>query len=181
MGFGIDDKFKIQTTQLTPLAIPLGSESVAQATKNVAMEGSLTPNGDIADTAEVIQSGVLGDAAIPRPDASGVLLASGNTATTSGITVSHNQGSGTLVEGAVYQYRFAFVDAAGQESVPSAALSVTVPTGNGLPDNEIQLANLPTALASTHRFASIAPTPMGASSFNWQPLRLEVLTTMMAA
>lgn len=145
MGFGIDDKFKIQTTQLTPLAIPLGSESVAQATKNVAMEGSLTPNGDIADTAEVIQSGVLGDAAIPRPDASGVLLASGNTATTSGITVSHNQGSGTLVEGAVYQYRFAFVDAAGQESVPSAALSVTVPTGNGLPDNEIQLANLPTA------------------------------------
>ncbi|MCA9159698.1 MAG: flagellar hook-basal body complex protein, partial [Planctomycetales bacterium] len=145
MGFGIDDKFNIQTTKLTPLSIPLGSEAVAQATKNVAMEGSLTPNGDIADTAEVIQSGVLGDAAIPRPDASGVLLSSGNTATTSGITVSHNQGAGTLVEGAVYQYRFAFVDAAGQESVPSAALSVTIPTGNGLPDNEIQLANLPTA------------------------------------
>ena len=145
MGFGIDDKFKIQTTKLTPLAIPLGSEAVAQATKNVAMEGSLTPNGDIADTAEVIQSGVLGDAAIPRPDASGVQLASGNTASIAGITVSHNQGSGTLTEGAVYQYRFAFVDAAGQESVPSAALSVTIPPGNGLPDNEIQLANLPTA------------------------------------
>ncbi|MCA9182512.1 MAG: flagellar hook-basal body complex protein, partial [Planctomycetales bacterium] len=66
LGFGIDDKFNIQTTKLTPLSIPLGSEAVAQATKNVAMEGSLTPNGDIADTAEVIQSGVLGDAAIPR-------------------------------------------------------------------------------------------------------------------
>ena len=145
MGFGVDDKFKIQTTNLTPLAIPLGSEAVAQATKNVTMEGSLTPNGDIADTAEVIQSGVLGDAAIPRPDASGIQLASATTASTIGITVSHNQGAGTLVEGAVYQYRFAFVDTSGKESVPSAPLSVSVPAGNGLPDNEIQLANLPTA------------------------------------
>ncbi len=145
MGYGIDDQFHIQTTQLTPLSVPLGSEAVAQATRNVTMEGTLTPNGDIADTAEVIQSAVLGDAALPRPDASGVLLASASTADTSGIAVSHNQGGGTLVEGAVYQYRYSFVDAAGKESPPSATQSVTVPVGNGLPDNEISLANLPTA------------------------------------
>lgn len=145
MGFGIDDKFKIQTTQLSSLVIPLGSEAVAQATLNVTMEGSLTPNGDIADTAEVIQSDVLGDASIPRPDASGTQLGSATAASVSGITVSHNQGAGTLVEGAVYQYRFAFVDAAGKESVPSSPLSITIPPGNGLPDNEIQLANLPAA------------------------------------
>ncbi len=145
MGYGIDDQFRIQTTQLTPLSVPLGSEAVAQATKNVVMEGTLTPNGDIADTAEVIQSAVLGDAAIPRPDASGVILASASTPDTSGIAVSHNQGAGTLVENAVYQYRFAFLDAAGQESVSSATLSVTVPTGNGQPDNIISMNNMPTA------------------------------------
>lgn len=145
MGYGIDDQFRIQTTQLVPLSVPLGSEAVAQATKNVVMEGTLTPNGDIADTAEVIESVVLGDSAIPRPDASGVVLASASTPNTAGITTSHNQGGGTLVEGATYKYRFAFVDAAGQESPSSTTLSVTIPPGNGLPDNEIQLANLPTA------------------------------------
>ena len=145
MGFGIDSQYHIQSTQLVPMKIPLGSEAVAQATKNVTMEGTLTPNGDIADTAEVIQSVVLGSGAIPRPDSSAIRLTAGATASTTGINVAHSQGSGSLIEGAVYQYRFAFVDAAGKESVPSAALSITVPPGNGLPDNEIQLTNLPTA------------------------------------
>ncbi len=142
LGYGIDEQFRIQTTRLTPLTIPLGSEAVAQATQNVVMEGTLTPSGDVADTAEVIQSAVLGDAAIPRPD--GTLgLASAPIADTSGTTVAHNQGPGSLQENAVYQYRFAFVDASGQESVPSGPLSVTVPIGNGNDDNEIVLNNLP--------------------------------------
>jgi flagellar hook protein FlgE len=145
LGYGIDDQFRIQTTQLAPLSVPLGSEAVAQATKNVVMEGTLTPNGDLADTAEVIESGVLGDAIAPRPDGSGIGLASSTMADTTGITVSHNQGGGALVENAVYQYRFAFVDASGQEAVPSSPVSITVPTGNGLPDNEITLNNLPEA------------------------------------
>jgi flagellar hook protein FlgE len=53
LGYGIDDQFRIQTTQLVPLTIPLGSEAVAQATQNVVMEGTLTPLGDLADQAEV--------------------------------------------------------------------------------------------------------------------------------
>lgn len=145
LGFGVDDKFNIQTTELVPLEVPLGREAVAQATENVVMEGVLTSNGDIADTAEVIQSSVLGDAAIPRPDGSGIVVESSANASTAGINVSHNQGGGTLTEGDVYQYRFAFVDASGQESVPSSALSITVPTGNGIADNEITLDNLPDA------------------------------------
>lgn len=148
MGYGIDEKFNIQSTQLTPLSIPLGSEAVAQATSEVVMEGTLTPNGDIADTAEVIESAVLGDAAIPRPDASGVGLSSATIADTSGLTIAHNQGSGSLVENSVYQYRFAYVDASGHESVPSAPVSITVPTGNGSPDNTITLDNLPDAPGS---------------------------------
>ncbi len=165
LGYGIDEQFRIQTTQLTPLSIPLGSEAVAQATKNVVMEGTLTPNGDVADTAEVIQSAVLGDAAVPRPDGSGVLLASAATADIAGIAVSHNQGAGSLQEGAVYQYRFAFLDASGQESPSSATLSVTVPTGNGLPDNEISLANLPTAPGGAYSQLRIYRTNANGTEF----------------
>ncbi len=145
LGYGIDEQFNVQSTQLTPLSVPLGSEAVAQATREVVMEGTLTPNGDIANTAEVIESAVLGDAAIPRPDASGVGLASATIADTSSLTVAHNQGGGSLVENSVYKYRFAYLDSSGQESVPSAAVSITVPTGNGLPDNTITLGNLPAA------------------------------------
>ncbi|QDV27126.1 flagellar hook-basal body complex protein [Aureliella helgolandensis] len=145
LGYGIDDQFRVQSTKLVPLEIPLGSEAVAQATKNVVMEGTLTPTGDVADTAEVIQSPILGDAAVPRPDASGISLASSAIASTAGVTVAHNEGSGSLVEGAVYQYKFSFVDASGHESVPSAPLSVTVPPGDSLPNNAITLTGLPDA------------------------------------
>ncbi|MCA9190555.1 MAG: flagellar hook-basal body complex protein [Planctomycetales bacterium] len=144
LGHGVDENFKIQATQLVPLEIPLGSEAVAQATENVVMEGTLTPSGDIADTAEVIQSAVLGDSAIPRPDSSSISIGSAPIADTSGITVAHNQGGGVLSENVVYQYRFAFVDTSGHESTPSNALSTTVPIGNGLADNTITLNGLPT-------------------------------------
>lgn len=165
LGYGIDEQFRIQTTQLTPLAVPLGSEAVAQATKNVVMEGTLTPNGDVADTAEVIESAVLGDAAVPRPDGNGVDLASAATPDTTGISVSHNQGAGTLQEGAVYQYRLAFLDASGQESPSSSTLSVTVPVGNGQPDNEISLANLPTAPSGAYTQMRIYRTEANGTEF----------------
>jgi flagellar hook protein FlgE len=165
MGYGIDDQFRIQTTQLAPLEIPLGTEAVAQATKNVVMEGALTPNGDIADTAEVIQSAVLGDSAIPRPDASTMTISSAPIAVTSGISIAHNQGSGSLVENSTYQYRIAFLDSSGKESVPSTAVSVTVPTGNTLPDNEITLNNLPTAPGGEYSQMRIYRTAANGSEF----------------
>lgn len=165
LGYGVDEEFRIQSTQLVPLAIPLGSEAVAQATRNVVMEGTLTPNGDLADTAEVIESSVLGDAAFPRPDATGVQLESAPIANTSSILIGHNQGGGSLQENVVYQYKFAFVDSAGQESVPSSALSITVPTGNGLPDNEIALTGLPTDPGGDYTQLRIYRTDAGGSEF----------------
>lgn len=145
LGYGIDEQFRVQTTNLVPLTIPLGSEAVAKATENVVMEGTLTPNGDIANVAEVIESVTLGDSNVPRPDVTTTNIAAATNATSAGVTVANNQGGGTLVEGATYQYRLAYVDAAGKESVPSNTISVTVPVGNGIDDNTIDLGNLPTA------------------------------------
>ncbi len=144
LGYGIDEEFRIQSTELVPLTIPLGTEAVAQATETVVMEGTLTPLGDVADTAEVIQSAVLGNGAMPRPDSSSISLTSAARPNVSGVTTANNQGGGTLVEGSTYQYRMVFVDGAGNEGPASSAVSVTVPAGNGLPDNTITLGNLPT-------------------------------------
>ncbi len=145
LGYGIDEQYEIQTTELVPLTIPLGSKAVAQVTTEVVMEGTLSSNGDVADTAEVIQSAVLGDAAIPRPNITGLGTTSSPAASIVGMTSNNSQGSGSLAESSTYQYRFAFVDADGNESTPSSPLSVSVPAGNSLPDNTISLNNLPSS------------------------------------
>lgn len=164
LGYGIDEEFNVQSTQLTALTVPLGSEAVAQATANITMEGTLTPNGDIADTAEVIQSAILGDSAVPRPDGSGISVISASIPSNSGVTVAHNQGAGTLAEGSVYQYRFAFVDSSGTESPAGIPMSVTVPVGNGLADNDITLNPLPEA-PGEYSQVRIYRTDAGGSEF----------------
>jgi flagellar hook protein FlgE len=81
LGYGVDDDFNIQQTSLVPLNIPLGSAAVAEATENVRFTGILSPTGEVADTAEIIESAVMGDGsyAIPDPVASGGAVApSGN-------------------------------------------------------------------------------------------------------
>ena len=73
LGYGVDQNFQIQSTSLQPLRIPLGSTAVAQATQNVFFQGTLSPTGDIADTAEILNSAVLGDGKYVAPDDSTVL------------------------------------------------------------------------------------------------------------
>jgi flagellar hook protein FlgE len=75
LGYGVDDDFNIQATTLIPLNIPLGSAAVAQATENVRFTGVLSPTGDIADTAEIIESAVLGDDSFTIPSAPGATTA----------------------------------------------------------------------------------------------------------
>jgi len=62
LGFGVDDRFEIQRTELQPLEIPLGSVAVAMPTENVFLQGTLPPTGDLADAGEIVQTAVLYDA-----------------------------------------------------------------------------------------------------------------------
>ncbi len=144
LGYGINDAFELQTNSLTALQIPLGTAATAQATQNVLLQGVLTPSGDVADTAGVIESATLGDAVVPRADVSGVTVGVAATPDPSAITFGIVQGAGgTHAEGTVYRYRFAFVDASGTEGPPSSELTHTVPVGDTLPNNSIVLNNLP--------------------------------------
>ena len=125
LGFGVDDLFTLQTTELVPLTIPLGSTSVAQPTQNVYLQGTLTPSGEVADTAGVLESAVLGDAAIPRPESSGITLSVPSAPNVTPMTSSVVQGAGgTHPPGVTYRYRFTFADALGTESTPSSEFLV---------------------------------------------------------
>jgi flagellar hook protein FlgE len=165
LGFGVNEDFELQTSSLTSLQIPLGTAATAQATQNVLLQGVLTPSGDVADTAGVIESATLGDSSIARPDISGVTAGVAATPNSALITVGSAEGAGgTHPEGSVYLYRFAFVDATGTESTPSTQISVTVPAGDTLPNNSIVLNNLPSG-GTEYSQINIYRTAAGGSSF----------------
>lgn len=152
LGFGVDENFDIQTTQLVPLEIKLGTEAVAQATTEVTMEGTLTPQGELADTAAVLQSAVLGNGAIPQPDSDSIDIAIADTPNVGGTSVVNSDTGGTHPENTTYKYRIAYVDSAGTESVASNVITVTTPAGNANADNSITLNNLP---AGTSQYSNI--------------------------
>ncbi len=142
LGFGVDDTFQMIETRLVPLTIPLGYEAVAQATQNVQLEGVLSPMGDIADTAEVLESNPLMNGSIPRPDNFTVRAVNSVPPDVRDVaTRGMNLASGTLVEGAAYSYRFTFADAVGTESVPTSSVVQSIATGSG--NNSIQLSGFP--------------------------------------
>ena len=89
LGYGVDANYEILRTTLVGLTIPLGSAATAQPTRNVFLQGTLTPSGDVADTAGVTESVVLGDASIPRPDTSAATIGAAPTADASAIAPSH--------------------------------------------------------------------------------------------
>lgn len=164
LGFGVDDQFNIQTSSLAPIVVPLGTEAVARATTEVTLQGTLTAKGDIADTSEIIQSSVLGNGSIPHPSGTGITVNSANRPLSTSIAVVHANGLGNHPEGAIYQYRVAFVDSSGKESLPSDPISVTVPAGNALADNTITLNNLPSG-GSQYSQMRVYRTAAGGSDF----------------
>ncbi|MCY2975586.1 MAG: flagellar hook-basal body complex protein [Planctomycetota bacterium] len=165
LGFGVDDKFNIQTTTLQALTVPLGSEEVAKATTNVTLQGTLTAQGDIADTSAIIQSAILGNSAIPSPPGATIILQSATRPSNVSITTLQTDSGGTHPEGAVYQYKVAFLDSSGKESIASDPISVTVPVGNGIADNTIRLNNLPSG-GTQYSQMRVYRTTDGGSTFS---------------
>jgi flagellar hook protein FlgE len=166
LGYGIDENYVVQKTELVPLTIPIGSAAVAKATTEVTLEGVLTPSGDIADTAEVIESGILGDGStiFPRPDGTDSDLAAAAIPDELAASLGNvDSSAGNHAEGSVYQYRFTYVDASGQESMPSDPLSITIPAGDGLANNRIALT-LPPA-AGDYSTVRVYRTDAGGSTF----------------
>jgi len=141
LGYTVDEQFDIQVGTLSPLEIRLGAEEVAKATEHVYLEGTLSPNGDVATAAEILQTGSLGDAAYKAADGSGVTFASdvaaGTAVATSGV------GGGSMAEGD-YHYKIVFYNdnidsTVDSEGVPSTAIDATVGAG----EDQVVLSGLP--------------------------------------
>ena len=158
LGYSVDDQFRLQESQLTALSVPLGTKSVAKATENVTFEGSLTPEGDLATVGQVIESVKLGDAQVPRPDASGILIGAAPLSNNNNVVVN-NSGVGTLPAG-TYQYRIALVDATGNESTPSGPITSTVGTGGST-----SLSNLPAEGTGNYPTVNVYRTGPNGSDF----------------
>ncbi len=165
LGYAVDEEFALQTTELVPIEVPVGSVRVAQATNNVFLEGILPPTGDVADTAEVIDSAILGDASIPRPDTNAVLANAAPSPNEGLATIAHTDTGGTHAEGDVYRYRFAYVDGNGTEATVSEERSVTVQGADGNPNNVITLNDLPTAPSNEYTNMRIYRTEANGNNF----------------
>jgi flagellar hook protein FlgE len=183
LGHGVDENFQVQTTQLVPITIPLGSTTVAQATQNILLEGSLIPNGVVADQAAIVQSAVLGDGSQPRPT-TGATPSSAALPDTTTTTAASSATAGALITGATYRYRFTFVDATGNESLPSAesvpassSSAVTVAPGQSsiditnIPDDTTttqpyQLVNVYRTINGGTDYFLVGQVPAGAATFN---------------
>ncbi len=165
LGYGIDDQFNIQTTLLQPIEIPLGAAAVAQATENVRLEGTLSPTGDVADTAEIIETAILGDAQWTAPAAGTRGILSGTPASS---TLGAGAAGGAMTAGNQYEYRIVFAnddptsllpDISNTEGVPSdaaTALSVVLQAG----ENSVNLTNIPVAPKIPHPIIPAPPAPL---------------------
>ncbi|MGO8688214.1 MAG: flagellar hook-basal body complex protein [Thermoguttaceae bacterium] len=112
LGYGVNGNFDIDTSTLTPLSIPLGTATVAQATQNVVLQGSLTPTGTLANQASILETGVLGDAQYTRP--------------VNAATVADSAAAGSIPAG-TYQYYVTYV----QDGVESRPSPISLPISVG--------------------------------------------------
>jgi flagellar hook protein FlgE len=158
LGFGVNDQFEIQPTQLVPLTIPLGTAAVAQATNNVYLEGQLSPTGDIATKAERIRTDVLSNGYYTDPSKNPDAATSAAPNVGGEGTSGESQPGGGMTAGHTYEYRLVYANSAGpppttpdfSESTASEVVTATVSAGQG----SILLKDIP------HD-----PTPAGAYSF----------------
>ena len=129
MGYGINNQFQIDTTQLQPLQIPLGTAMVAKATTTATLQGALTPTGTVANTAGIIETGVLtdGSKSFPQSGPSTALAVDGT-----GQPVAGNL-TGT------YKYYVTFTN--GNEQSRPQLVESTSPL---LANNQVMLSNFPT-------------------------------------
>jgi len=170
LGYGIDSQYQIQSTTLQPISIPLGAAAVAQPTSNVFLEGTLSPTGDLATTAEIIQTGVLGDAALSAPsDTTSVALS--NPPNVTGPPPMNLAGAtgGSLTPGGTYQYRVVFADGTVGSITDSEGIhSVDVgPVTLGGGENAITLTDIPTDGAGNYSTRRLYRSSDGGATYNF--------------
>ena len=152
LGNGVNSDYQINSTTLQPLTIPIGGTSVAQATQNVYLQGDLSPTDAVATTPQIIDSQTLSDASIEVPPNLTAERPHGpRVRRTSAATHRRGQHDDRQRRRRHVQLRDHLVNAAGQESPPSAVVGPITTTGTSGVDQSIQLSNLPAIPSRLHQ------------------------------
>ena len=144
LGYGVDADFQVQRTTMEPISIPLGAAAVAQPTSNVFLEGSMRPQGDLAITAQQIQTGILGTAIYDAPATQATVSQATAPSVTVAPVTAAAEVAGAGVPAGDYEYKFVWASGAFgpgnilSESTPSDSVLVTTAA-----PNSVQLTNIP--------------------------------------
>ena len=141
LGYGVTPSYDVDPSSLEPLRIPIGSAAVAKATETAFLEGTLSPTGDLGDTAGIIRTDVLGDAQYTRPSGAPSAASVMQIPTAATLDSTSTTGPSCLTPSSTYSYKFAFYDAATQTySAATAPLSVALAADQ----NRVTIDDLPT-------------------------------------
>ncbi|MDR0869779.1 MAG: flagellar hook-basal body complex protein [Planctomycetaceae bacterium] len=113
MGYGVDDKFRIQDGVLTNLKIPVGEMHIAEATQNVKIEGLLDAAGQSAAQGTVLKTEPLRDAA------------TGNAITETTLLNNVQQLNGTDYVNVFENGTLSFTPTKGGQTLKTATLDIT--------------------------------------------------------
>lgn len=162
LGYGVNDNFQLETSNLEPLSIPLGQERVAQASENAFFTGVLNPAVDTGTQPEITRSLVLGTAAVDAPDDSAVVPGdfTESVKPAAATVAGTSPASGTGPAAGTYTYRVAFLDDNDNVSNYSPDFSVTTAA-----QTTIDLTNLPAGDGTVWTKRAIYRTEAGGSTF----------------
>lgn len=91
LGFAVNEQFNIEDGNLVPISIPVGTLTLAEATRNVTFNGNLNAAGSVATTGSVFTGqAMFTDAALTTP------ITAATDLTTTAVYVSDGLGGSTL-------------------------------------------------------------------------------------
>lgn len=126
LGYAVDDQFNILTGQLVPINIPVGKQTIAEATRNIAIVGNLNKDGDIPTQGSMID--LMGTETAGFSTVSGGFITSSTLM--SAIEDPDSPGSGTAAFTAGQSIRFRGSNGAtrGGTDLPDSRFEITAST-----------------------------------------------------
>jgi len=126
LGYAVDENFNILTGELVPINIPVGKQTIAEATRNIALVGNLNKDGDIPTQGSIID--LMGTETAGFSDVGGSFIDS--TTLLINIEDPDSPGSGTPAFAAGQSIQFRGDDGAtrGGTDLPDGTLAITAST-----------------------------------------------------
>lgn len=123
LGYMVDDNFNLQEGQLTPINIPIGKRTIAEATQNAVFAGNLNSEGDIATQGSLIS--ILADATNGLSLTGGGFITAGSLLTSVEDPAALGSGTPAFAVGETLSLSGA---TKGGAQVPEAELEITAAT-----------------------------------------------------